>query len=128
MHAPYGDAQTAPIHEADIAAVATASLLGDGHHARRYLLTGPESLTYRDQVALIAHALGRQISFHETPPEQARQRMIRDMPEPVADTILQRWAAAVGRAATVEPTVEHVTGRPPRTFARWAADHVDDFR
>ncbi|MFI8067407.1 hypothetical protein ACIF85_01260 [Streptomyces sp. NPDC086033] len=26
------------------------------------------------------------------------------------------------------PTVEQVTGRPPRTFARWARDHTDAFR
>ncbi|MFJ9106328.1 hypothetical protein ACIRJM_48830 [Streptomyces sp. NPDC102405] len=26
------------------------------------------------------------------------------------------------------PTLEQITGRPPRTFARWARDHTDAFR
>jgi hypothetical protein len=26
------------------------------------------------------------------------------------------------------PTVEQVTGRPARSFAEWARDHVADFR
>jgi hypothetical protein len=30
--------------------------------------------------------------------------------------------------ATVLPDVERVTGRPGRTFARWAVDHADDLR
>jgi hypothetical protein len=29
---------------------------------------------------------------------------------------------------TVVPTVERVTGRPPRTFAQWAAEHAGAFR
>jgi hypothetical protein len=38
------------------------------------------------------------------------------------------WAAQVGRAATVERTVEEVTGRPARTFAEWTDAHADEFR
>ncbi|WP_176742387.1 hypothetical protein [Streptomyces sp. LUP47B] len=26
------------------------------------------------------------------------------------------------------PTVQQITGRPPRAFARWARDHADAFR
>jgi hypothetical protein len=29
---------------------------------------------------------------------------------------------------TVHPTVEDVTGRPPRTFERWAIEHAGAFR
>jgi len=28
----------------------------------------------------------------------------------------------------VLPTMEQITGRPPRTFARWARDHTDAFQ
>jgi hypothetical protein len=31
-------------------------------------------------------------------------------------------------ASVVLPTVERVTGRPGRTFARWAAEHAAAFR
>lgn len=40
VRAPYGDAATAPIHEADIAAVACAALIDPAHGGRRYVLTG----------------------------------------------------------------------------------------
>jgi uncharacterized protein YbjT (DUF2867 family) len=128
VRAPYGDAAVAPIHEADIAAVATTALLHAGHSGQRYELSGPESLTYREQVDVLARAIGRDIEFIELSPEQAREQMIRNVPERVVDALLGLWADAVGRSAPVSPVVEQVTGRPARTFAQWAADHADQFR
>jgi uncharacterized protein YbjT (DUF2867 family) len=125
---PYGDAAVAPIHEADIAAVATAALLQDGHAGRRYKLSGPESLTHREQVAVLGKAIGRDLEFVELTPEQAREQMIRFIPEQVVDSLLALWADAVGKPAPVLPTVEQITGRRPRTFAQWAAEHADQFR
>lgn len=127
VRAPYGDASVAPVHEADIAAVATDALLRDGHAGHRYELSGPESLTYREQVAILGRAIGRDVAFVELSPQQAREQMIRTVPESVADGLLALWADAVGRPATVLPTVEQVTGRPARTFAEWAADHAGEF-
>lgn len=128
VRAPYPEAQTAPIHEADIAAVAAAALLDDRHTGQRYELTGPQSLTFRDQVAAIADATGREISFIEETPEQARERFTRaGIPEPIVDQLLTVWAGLVGHPATVSATVHQVTGRPAHTFAQWARDHVADF-
>ena len=45
---PYGAAAMAPIHEKDIAAVAVRALREEGHQGRKYLLSGPESLTLAD--------------------------------------------------------------------------------
>ncbi len=56
---PYGEAPTAPIHERDIAAVAVRTLLEAGHAGRDYVLTGPESLTQREQVSIIGEVIGR---------------------------------------------------------------------
>jgi hypothetical protein len=42
--------------------------------------------------------------------------------------LLNAWSAAVGIPAYVTDTVEHITGRPARTFRQWAADHADAFR
>jgi len=44
-----------------------------------------------------------------------------------ADTLLGDWAAHVGRPAPTSGTVEKITGRPGRSFARWAADHAGEF-
>ena len=47
---PYGAAETAPIDERDVAAVAARTLYEDGHTGGDYVLTGPESLSQAAQV------------------------------------------------------------------------------
>ncbi|MGR6918847.1 NAD(P)H-binding protein [[Actinomadura] parvosata] len=128
VRAPYPDAATAPIHEADLAAVAALALKG-GHAGRRHALTGPQSLTFREQVAILARALDREIAFIEETPGQARERLARHgVPAAVIDELLTLWAATDGVPATVSPTVERLTGLPARSFAQWAGEHADDFR
>ncbi|NUP68791.1 MAG: NAD(P)H-binding protein [Nonomuraea sp.] len=128
VRAPYPDAATAPVHEADLAAVAAIVLRG-GHASRRYALTGPQSLTFRDQVGILSRALGRELAFVEETPDQARERMARHgMPHRIIDELLSLWAAAVGVPAAVSPAVEQLTGRPARSFAQWADEHAGDFR
>ena len=125
--APYGNASLAPIHEADVAAVAVRALTTDGHAGARYRLTGPDVLTLAEQLAVIGDALGRKLRFEEITPEVARERMVRHLPAPIVDALLGIFAEATTRPATVLPTVEEVTGAPARTFARWVADHRADF-
>ncbi|WP_369637682.1 NAD(P)H-binding protein, partial [Nocardia sp. JMUB6875] len=72
----YGTAATSPIHERDIAEVAIRALTEDGHAGRRYLLTGPESLTQYDKVRILGTATGRNLSFTELPPDQVRTAML----------------------------------------------------
>ncbi|MEU6726604.1 NAD(P)H-binding protein [Nonomuraea wenchangensis] len=128
VRAPYPDAATAPIHEADLAAVAAIVLKG-GHAGRRYSLTGPQSLTFRAQVAILARALGRELAFVEETPDQARERMARHgVPVSVIDELLAMWAATAGVPPTVSPAVERLTGLPARSFAQWADEHAGDFR
>ena len=127
VRAPYPDASVNPIHEADIAAVATTALLEDGHVGARYPLTGPASTTQAEQVRAIGAAIGRDVRFEEQSPEQARRAMVGYLPAPIADILLSYWASAVGSPAPVLPTVEQVTGRPARSYAEWAVDHAEDF-
>lgn len=77
---PYGDAPTAPIHEKDIAAVAVKALVENGHEGAEYVLTGPQSLTQREQVEIIGDVIGRNLRFEDIPPEDAR----RELPFPAA--------------------------------------------
>ncbi|WP_424528822.1 NAD(P)H-binding protein [Sphaerisporangium viridialbum] len=125
---PFGEAVTAPIHEADIAAVAVQALTSDGHAGARYQLTGPQALTLSAQVRAVGEAIGRPLRLEEVSPEAARQAMLQRVPEQIVDTMMELQAKSVGREAFVTDTVEKVTGRPARTFAQWAADHADDFR
>ena len=123
----YGAAETAPVHEQDIAAVAVRTLCGDGHERRDYVLTGPESLTQREQVAMIGDSIGRDLVFDEVSPDIARREVIATWPAWAADMLLNAYAAAVGRPALVTSAIEDVIGRPARTFRQWATDHALEF-
>jgi uncharacterized protein YbjT (DUF2867 family) len=123
---PYGEAPTAPIHERDVAAVAVRALVEERHEGAEYVLTGPESLSQREQVAVIGEGIGRPLRFEELSPEEAR----REIPFPAAalDMLLKAWAATIGHPALVTSTVEEITGRPARRFREWVADHAGEFR
>ncbi|MFJ2033290.1 NAD(P)H-binding protein [Streptosporangium sp. NPDC087985] len=127
VRAPYGNAAAAPIDERDIAAVAVRALL-DRHSGEAHLLSGPESLTQIERVRILGEAIGRPLRFEELPREQAREHLLGLLPPQAVDFMLDMLASAVGRTAQVLPTVEQVTGRPPYTYAQWAAHHADDFR
>ena len=123
----HGDAAAAPVHEDDLAAVAVCALCEPGHNGRDYVLTGPESLTQREQLAAIAHAIGRPLRFEELSEPDARAELLAIMPPPVLDLLLPAYRAAVGRPAFVTATVSEVTGVPARTFSAWARDHAAEF-
>jgi uncharacterized protein YbjT (DUF2867 family) len=127
VHWFHGDAQTAAVHERDIAAVAVRALCDEGHASRDHVLTGPESLTQREQLAIIGDVIGRHLVFDEVSPDTARQGLLAAWPPAVADMLLSAYAAAVDRPAFLTSTIEDVTGRPPRTFREWASDHAADF-
>ncbi len=59
---PYGAARKAPIHERDVAEVAVRALTADGLVGARPTLTGPESLTLAEQVAVVGEVLGVRMS------------------------------------------------------------------
>jgi uncharacterized protein YbjT (DUF2867 family) len=123
---PYGEAPTAPIHERDVAAVAVRALLEDGLEGAEPVLTGPESLSHREQVARIGEGIGRPLRFEEISPEEARREL--PFPAPAMDMLLKAWAATLGHPALVTSTVEEVTRRPARTFRDWVSDHAGELR
>jgi uncharacterized protein YbjT (DUF2867 family) len=124
----YAEAETAPVHERDIAAVAVRALCDERHEGTEYVLTGPASLTQREQVEIIGNAIGRPLRFEELSREAAREQMLEMMfPPPIADMLLSAYAAAVGQPALVTSSVLDVTGTPARSFYDWAVDHAGDF-
>ncbi|MET0237646.1 MAG: NAD(P)H-binding protein [Kibdelosporangium sp.] len=122
---PYAQARQAPVHEADIAAVAAEALLTDDHVRQIHTLSGPESLTKPEQVRAIARALGRPVEFEEVTPDQWRAQVKDTMPDFVTEFLLAIWATA---DEPVLPGVGNVLGRPAKTLAEWTADHIADFR
>jgi uncharacterized protein YbjT (DUF2867 family) len=123
---PHLAAPTAPVHERDIAAVAVLALCEDGHAGAEYVLTGPESLSQRQQVATIGRAIGRSLRAEDISPDEARREL--KMPPVVVDMLLDAWAAALGQPAFVTSAVAEITGKPARTFLEWATDHAAEFQ
>jgi uncharacterized protein YbjT (DUF2867 family) len=124
---PYGAAETAPVDERDVAAVAARALYEDGHTGVDYVLTGPESLSQAEQVRVIGAVLGRQIRFEELSPEEFRRETAGTWPGPVVDMLLDTWGATIRRPAFVTSTVADVLGAAARTFRQWVSDHADAF-
>ena len=124
---PYLSAPTAPVHERDIAAVAVLALREDSHTGAEYVLTGPESLSQREQISTIGRAIGRSLHIEEMSPEETRREWGAQMPASVVNMLLDAWAAAIGQPAYVTSTVAEITRQPARTFRDWATDHATEF-
>ncbi|GAB2710440.1 NmrA family NAD(P)-binding protein [Nocardia thraciensis] len=125
---PY-DFPSALVHEADIAAVAATALLDDGHAGRVYNLTGPQSLTPSERIAMLSKALERDIALVPITHEQAIERLVATGVSRADAEYVIGWYSAPGPdSTTVVDTVERVTGRPARTFADWVAQHTQHFR
>ncbi|QKG19804.1 hypothetical protein [Actinomadura verrucosospora] len=91
--------------------------------------------------ASIGAAIGREVRFERVAPERAREiyRAQGGFAAANADFLLgfEDYSGAPADPADHErtdlsangplPTARQVTGRPARTFARWARDHAADF-
>ncbi|MBB5801988.1 uncharacterized protein YbjT (DUF2867 family) [Saccharothrix ecbatanensis] len=126
--APFGDTGVPIIDPADIAEVAAACLLDDLHSGGVYELTGPEVITPRQQSEAIAAALGSPVRFHELTRAEAKAGMTQSMPGELADDTLDILSSPNPAELRVSPDVQRVLGRPPRSFAHWAARNVAAFR
>jgi uncharacterized protein YbjT (DUF2867 family) len=123
---PYGAAETAPVDDRDVAAVAARTLYEDGHAGGDYVLTGPEPLSQADQVSIIGDVLGKRIAFEELSPDEFRYETEGSWPRPVVDMLLDAWGATMGRPAFVTSTVSEILGSA-RSFRQWVADHATAF-
>ncbi|MDT7629874.1 MAG: hypothetical protein QOI50_1804 [Pseudonocardiales bacterium] len=125
----YGAAATSTVHERDVAEVGVRALLEPGHGGCCYELTGPQSLTQRAKVRLIGDAIGVDVDWVETEPEQLRRAMLaQGVPPDVPDRLLGYLADHVTRPGPSSTAVAQLLGRPARTFAGWAAEHAAAFR
>jgi uncharacterized protein YbjT (DUF2867 family) len=128
VRAAYGGASYAPLDLDDIAAVAARALLDDGHHGKKYMMTGPESLSKVEKVRIIGEVLDREIRFEEIGHAEARAQMIERGYGEAADWLLDGDAQMVGHPQPVLSTVPDLLGRPSRTFKEWVQANVAAFR
>jgi uncharacterized protein YbjT (DUF2867 family) len=128
VRAPFARVRIAAIDPFDIAAVAAEAFSAQAHRGRSYRLTGPESLLPSEQVRVLGAVLGRQLRFVAQSDAEARAEMSRAMPAEYVDAFFSYFADGTYDDSAVLPTVEELTGRPPRTFEQWAIAHADAFR
>lgn len=125
---PYPGSYGDPIHERDIAEAALAILTRPPLRGATYHLTGPETLTFTQQIAILERASGRPIPFNAVTREAWKESMAEYMPSAFADALLDYWATTDGSPAPLTRTVEELTGHPARTFAEWAEENAHAFR
>jgi uncharacterized protein YbjT (DUF2867 family) len=111
-----GDGRIPFIDTRDIAAVAAVALTRPGHDGQKYILTGPEALSYFDIARILSGVIGRPVEYHDFY-DEARDR-----------NTLAAHQRAGGKTAMIHDTVRRILGREPRSFAEFAKDHADIFR
>ncbi|MFF5288333.1 SDR family oxidoreductase [Paractinoplanes globisporus] len=126
--APFGDVGLPVVDPLDLAGVAAAVLLKDGHGGQAYELTGPELSTPRSRARDLGDALGTPIRFVEQSAAEARSAMLRFMPPAVADGTLEILGSPTPGEQRISPDAEKILGRAPHPFAAWAARNAGAFR
>ncbi|RJO75237.1 hypothetical protein D5S18_17950 [Nocardia panacis] len=123
----FPDAAMAVVHPADIADVAVAACTGGSVRGRTITLTGPELLTFRDQLAIVSEALGRDIPMRVITRAAAEEQMAQHMPPTFITSLLNYWETAAENPAPVADTTETLLGAPARSFARWVRENAGAF-
>lgn len=123
LRLPVGEGREPFIDADDIAAVAVAALTATGHEGRTYELSGPETLSFAEAVATIAEASGRALAFEDAEPDAwADGLRANDVPAPVVSIFSHLFAAIrAGDNDHLSTGVADALGRPPTSFATWAA-------
>ncbi|SMD15157.1 NAD(P)H-binding protein [Lentzea albidocapillata] len=120
----FPEAQVAPVHEDDIADVAVVALTEKKLRDEIVDLTGPESLTFRQELEIVGEVLGRKLVINGLTREEGEAQMSNFVPPPVLTSLLNQWEAAVGVVADTSATAERITGKPGRTFRQWVEEHA----
>jgi uncharacterized protein YbjT (DUF2867 family) len=76
MFLPMAEVTLAPIDIEDIAKIAVTLLLGDGHHGKSFLMTGPEALSMADIAQCISRATQRTVRYVAIAPEDRRAMLL----------------------------------------------------
>ncbi|WBP86316.1 NAD(P)H-binding protein [Kitasatospora cathayae] len=121
--------KTVPVDPFDIARVAAVALTQDNHAGCAYILNGPQALTAREQVEILADVLGRPVEFVPVTPEQfARQSIEQGTPPEMAVAVQNlNELFRAGRAGVVSDDITNLTGIAPRTFRQWCEEHAGEF-
>jgi len=128
---PFGAGRTSPIDARDVAEViATILASPSGHIGKVYELTGPRSQDMHAMAAEYSAALGRTVTYIDTPFEQWRDQELRphNLPDHVfAHVLTMARLHAANRYDRLTHDVEAITGRPATGVRDFVARHAQLF-
>ncbi|WP_052489663.1 NAD(P)H-binding protein [Streptomyces sp. 150FB] len=124
-----GEGRVGFVDADDIAAVAVHALLDATAPNTDLIITGPQALSYGEIAATVARITGRAVHHTPIPYERMRERLAAaGIPAEFAALLAgMDRSIADGAEDRTTGTVEAITGRPPRSFAAYAAAHADSF-
>jgi NAD(P)H dehydrogenase (quinone) len=130
IRGPAGDGRAAMVARDDIADVAVAVLLGDGHGGRRYDMTGPAALTLAEAAEQLSRAAGRPVRYQpETLEEAYASRASYGAPDWEVDGWVTTYVAiANGDLEPVSGDVAALAGHPPMGLAEFLREDPDSYR
>jgi uncharacterized protein YbjT (DUF2867 family) len=112
-----GSGRVGFIDAEDIAAVAFHALTNEHAPDTDLVLTGPEALSYDDIAATMTEVTGRLVVHRSLSYEQMRDHLAAQIPQEFAAMLAgMDRAIAEGSEDRVTGAVQHLTGRPARTF------------
>lgn len=123
---PMGSGRTVMVDTSDIGAVAATVLTGSGHAGQRYLITGPEVLSFQDVADRFTTVLGRKVEYVNIPMAAYRQTLARFLTN---EWHLNAVCELFGEIATgsadfhVTDTVQKLTGQAPTSLEQFIRRH-----
>lgn len=125
LRVPTNGQPTSFVDTRDIADVAAAALLKEGHERRSYTLTGPQALTWKDVATEIGRAAAHRVRYLDPDLDEYLSALAVKGTSEKTIAYYRRVYGAIGkgRTAVLSPDVEHVTGHPSRRFSAFVAEN-----
>jgi len=129
LFAPAGRARISMIDPEDVAAAAAIALVAEGNEGEAFALTGPEPVSYDRVAEELSAATGRHVRYVAVPDEAARQGLVGSgVPDFVAEQLVLLFGMLRrGVQARTTGAVRALTGRDPRTLARFLRENAGPF-
>lgn len=126
VRAPFLDVALPKVHPGDIGRAAAAVLLEAAPVPGVYVITGPERITMREEIAIVGELLDRLLEAEELSFEDAMAAFPEGTPELVRRSVVETQDK---EASVLAPTddLERLTGMRARSFREWATENLRAF-
>lgn len=136
------DGKMAQVWREDCVASAVAALCTEGHSLKKYDITGPELLSFREIAAIVSDVAGRPIDYVTVtdeamyeffdglgiPREAVADQSVGDVPWSSDDMVSIERSIREGHMAVISDHVEQLTGRKPKSIRDFAIERQKDLQ